>query len=288
MHRIRDGRAIWFHSGIQRSSNPGCSCIYNEWPFAFNLPFLVYHTKSELSSNQRLSYRVLIHRLGIRKCSCFSGENGNWGGILRVHLRLLLLLLTHFVVFVVSLFLHYKMPRVKWTARKSTGGKPPRSTIHNYHPITSNTSGTSASASSNSATIVVQGPNRPQFAVKTPRTSRPQFGRKTATTRKEKPKKKRYRPRGTVALREIRQYQASTELLIRKLPFQRLVREIAFEYNHEIRFQSTALEALQEAAEAYIVNLMEDTNLCALHAKRVTIQPKDMALARRLRGERMF
>lgn len=93
----------------------------------------------------------------------------------------------------------------------------------------------------------------------------------------------RYRP-GTVALREIRKYQKSTELLIRKLPFQHLVREIAQDYKCDLRFQSTALMALQEAAEAYLVSLMEDTNLCALHAKRVTIMPKDMQLARRIRG----
>jgi histone H3 len=95
----------------------------------------------------------------------------------------------------------------------------------------------------------------------------------------------RYRP-GTVALREIRKYQKSTELLVRKLPFQRLVREIAQEYKADLRFQSSAVLALQEAAEAYLVGLFEDTNLCAIHAKRVTIMPKDMQLARRIRGER--
>ena len=95
----------------------------------------------------------------------------------------------------------------------------------------------------------------------------------------------RFRP-GTVALREIRRYQKSTELLIRKLPFQRLVREIAQEHKVDLRFQSAAIAALQEAAEAYLVGLFEDTNLCAIHAKRVTIFPRDMQLARRIRGER--
>ncbi|KAF8344341.1 histone-fold-containing protein [Cantharellus anzutake] len=95
----------------------------------------------------------------------------------------------------------------------------------------------------------------------------------------------RFRP-GTVALREIRKYQKSTELLIRKLPFQRLVREIAQDFKTDLRFQSSAVLALQEASEAYLVSLFEDTNLAAIHAKRVTIQPKDLALARRLRGER--
>ncbi|KAK9215518.1 hypothetical protein WN944_007523 [Citrus x changshan-huyou] len=99
--------------------------------------------------------------------------------------------------------------------------------------------------------------------------------------------KKLYRFRlGTVALREIKKYQKSTELLIRKLPFQRLVREIAQDFKTNLRFQSSTVAALQEAAEPYLVGLFEDTNLCAIHAKRVTIMPKDIQLARRIRGER--
>merc|ERR1712018_790170 len=109
--------------------------------------------------------------------------------------------------------------------------------------------------------------------------------KKSASTTGGVKKPHRYRP-GTVALREIRKYQKSTELLVRKLPFQRLVREIAQEYKSDLRFQSSAVLALQEAAEAYLVGLFEDTNLCAIHAKRVTIMPKDMQLARRIRGER--
>ena len=96
----------------------------------------------------------------------------------------------------------------------------------------------------------------------------------------------RYRP-GTVALREIRRYQKTTELLIRKLPFFRLVREIAQDFKTDLRFQAQAIMALQEAAEAYLVGLFDDTNLCAIHAKRVTIMPKDIQLARRIRGERV-
>jgi histone H3 len=101
----------------------------------------------------------------------------------------------------------------------------------------------------------------------------------------------RFRP-GTVALREIRKYQKSGDLLIRKLPFNRLVREVGQDfsqsYKHpiDLRFQASAILALQEAAEAYLVSLYEDTNLCAIHAKRVTIMPKDMQLSRRIRGER--
>ena len=97
----------------------------------------------------------------------------------------------------------------------------------------------------------------------------------------------RYRP-GTVALREIRKFQKNTELLIRKTPFQRLVREIATTGENrgkDLRFQSTAMLALQEASEAYMVGMFEDTNLAAMNAKRVTIMPRDMQLARRIRGE---
>jgi histone H3 len=156
------------------------------------------------------------------------------------------------------------MARTKQTARKSTGGKAPRK----------------------------------QLATKAARKSAPSSGGIK--------KPHRFRP-GTVALREIRRYQKSTELLIRKLPFQRLVREIAQDYKTDLRFQASAIAALQEASEAYLVGLFEgmfsfsfspfpliaftndgftDTNLCAIHAKRVTIMPKDIQLARRIRGER--
>nr|XP_033471217.1 histone H3-like centromeric protein CSE4 [Epinephelus lanceolatus] len=118
---------------------------------------------------------------------------------------------------------------------------------------------------------------RKQLATKAARKSAP------ATGGVKKPH--RYRP-GTVALREIRRYQKSTELLIRKLPFQRLVREIAQDFKTDLRFQSSAVMALQESSEAYLVGLFEDTNLCAIHAKWVTIMPKDIQLARRIRGER--
>ncbi|XP_055307628.1 uncharacterized protein LOC129571802 [Sitodiplosis mosellana] len=97
----------------------------------------------------------------------------------------------------------------------------------------------------------------------------------------------RYRP-GTVALREIRRYQRSTELLIPKLPFQRLVREIIQQVspNIQYRVEVGAMAALQEAAENFATGIFEDANLCATHAKRVTITPKDIDLARRIRGEK--
>ena len=119
---------------------------------------------------------------------------------------------------------------------------------------------------------------RKQLATKAARKSAPQTG-----GIRRKPH--RYRP-GTVALREIRRYQKSTDLMIKKLPFQRLVREIAQDFKKDAKFQGSALLALQESAEAYLVSLFEDTNLCAIHAGRVTIMPKDIELARRMRGER--
>ena len=94
----------------------------------------------------------------------------------------------------------------------------------------------------------------------------------------------RYWP-GTVALHEIRRYQKSTELLCRKLPISHLIREIAQAFKTDLRFQASAIGALHEAMEDYLVKLFEDTNLCAIHARRVTIMPKDMQLARRIRGE---
>mmetsp|Transcript_43477 Transcript_43477/g.102393 ORF Transcript_43477/g.102393 Transcript_43477/m.102393 type:complete len:164 (-) Transcript_43477:50-541(-) len=97
-------------------------------------------------------------------------------------------------------------------------------------------------------------------------------------------KKRRYRP-GTLAIREIRQYQKSTELLLRKLPFARLVRELTMNYNNTgLRWQAEALMALQESAEDYLVRLFEDANLCAIHSRRVTIMVRDIQLTRRIRG----
>ena len=118
---------------------------------------------------------------------------------------------------------------------------------------------------------------RKQLATKAARRSGP------ATGGVKQPR--RYRP-GTVALREIRRFQKSTNLLIPRTRFQRLVREIAQDYKTDLRFQSTAILALQEASEAFLVSLFEDSNLCAMHAKRVTVMPKDIQLARRIRGER--
>ena len=99
-------------------------------------------------------------------------------------------------------------------------------------------------------------------------------------------KPRRYRP-GTVALREIRQYQKTTNLLIPKAPMSRAVREVMANVKGgaDLRMQSIALAAVHEASEAFTVGLMEDANLCAIHGKRVGVLPKDMRLARHLRGE---
>lgn len=140
------------------------------------------------------------------------------------------------------------MARTKQTARKSTGGKAPRK----------------------------------RFATKAARKHAPPNGG---------PKKPhRYRP-GSRALIDIRKYQKSTDLLIRKRPFQRLVREITQDIVKErklpddLRFQSSAMFALQEASEAYLVQLFEESQLLAIHAKRVTVKDKDIKLARRIRGD---
>ena len=105
-------------------------------------------------------------------------------------------------------------------------------------------------------------PSRKQLATRAARKTQP-----TASPKKPH----RFRP-GTVALREIRKYQKGTKLLIRKAPFQRLCNEIVrSDLKTDLRLQSTAVLALQTAAESYLIGLFEDTNLCAIHAKRVTL-----------------
>ena len=151
------------------------------------------------------------------------------------------------------------MARTKQTARKSTGGKATKQ----FRP--------------------------PLPSKKGPRGGKP-WKPKTGGVKKPH----RYRP-GTVALREIRRYQKSADLLIPKLPLSRLVQEISRTFNYrskgayqgtyDWRFTSQSMLALQEASEAYLVGIFEHNNLCAIHAKRVTIMPKDVQLARRIRGE---
>ena len=120
--------------------------------------------------------------------------------------------------------------------------------------------------------------NSKTVASKAPRKTLPE-GDQQQQQKTRKPH--RFRP-GTVALRQIRKYQKSTDLLLRKLPFQRLIREVAADYKVDLRFQASAIEAIQEATENFLVRLYEDGNLLALHASRVTVQPEDLRLAKRL------
>jgi histone H3 len=136
-----------------------------------------------------------------------------------------------------------QMARTKQTARKSTGGKAPRGAIK-------------------AAARVVAGRRVVMSAPALSGVKRPH----------------RYRP-GTVALREIRRFQKSTELLLRRRPFARLVREVAQDFKSNLRFNPDALLALQEATESFMVGLFEDSNRCAIHGKRVTLMPKDIQLA---------
>jgi len=128
------------------------------------------------------------------------------------------------------------------------------------------------------AVKTVPTPKRKKLPVKSPRQS------PWSCVRRPKP---RYRP-GTVAIREIRRYQKTVTPLLPKLPFQRVVREISQYHKIDVRFRADSVLALQEAAEAFLIDLFEDTVLCAVHAKRVTITVKDMWLARRIRGGRNF
>ena len=123
---------------------------------------------------------------------------------------------------------------------------------------------------------------RRQLATKAARARAPTSSGVKCPTLLNKP---RARP-GTIALSQIRKYQRSTELLIRKLPFQRLVRELIHDRNPDMRAAFSTVDCLQEAAESYLVELFQDANLAAIHARRVTVMPKDILLARRIRGEK--
>ncbi|KAI9552334.1 hypothetical protein GHT06_022699 [Daphnia sinensis] len=151
------------------------------------------------------------------------------------------------------------MDNTRRTARKSTGGSLARNQVINKITARKSTTRQSRTRTSNE--------------------------RPTQTQQHGRGLRRLYRP-GAVAIRNIRRYQNSTRLLIPKLPFQRLVRDIAREFKLNLAFQSAALGALHEASEAFLVGLFEDTNLCATHAHRVTIMPRDIQLARRIRGER--
>eukprot|EP00884_Botryococcus_braunii_P006709 jgi/Botrbrau1/16039/Bobra.7_2s0013.1 len=166
------------------------------------------------------------------------------------------------------------MARTKQTARKSVGGNRPvygrkRFAKHILKQKETTMDGTPAKTASTMDT-----------AGATPAANvRPQSEGSAVQ------KVKRRLKRGALALKEIRKYQRSTELLIRKAPFQRLVREITLGFQTNLRWRTSAVEALQEAAESFLVQRFEDCNTCAIHGRRVTIMTKDLQLAHRLKGE---
>ena len=174
------------------------------------------------------------------------------------------------------------MATIKHTPRYSTGGKAPRALP------TRNMASTAAKAKSTTASKTSRGKvafKKKKAAAKKQLASK---GQKQSNAGVKKPH--RYRP-GTVALREIRRYQKSADLLIRKLPFARTVKEITYkdvEGGQDKRYTATAMLGLQEAAEFQLVGLFENANLCAIHAKRVTVMPKDIQLTRKIKCDRAF
>ena len=106
---------------------------------------------------------------------------------------------------------------------------------------------------------------------------------RTRPRKQPNPQRLRRRAAGEAALAEIRELQATTHLLIPRTNFERVVREVASDLNPDLRFQSSAVGALQEATEAMSVSLFQDMNHAASHAGRTTVMPKDLRLAMRLR-----
>ena len=100
-----------------------------------------------------------------------------------------------------------------------------------------------------------------------------------------RPKRHRFKP-GPLTIQEIRRYQDATVPILRKKPFVKLVKELSRDFKRELRYQSISMNALAEASEAFLVKMFEEADLCAKHGKRKEITPKDIKLARRLRGER--
>ncbi len=166
------------------------------------------------------------------------------------------------------------MPRTKQTAKKSIQSRaiPASSSSGGAQRITSEITPTA-----NNESPILQ---KRAKAFKSARKCQAPNSKLVTQTKKTH----RFRP-GTVALREIKHLQKTTQLLIPKLPFQRLVKEVTKSHNPQFRLQSQAIYALQEASEAFLTALFDDSNLCAIHAKRVTVMPKDIQLARKIRGD---
>ena len=153
------------------------------------------------------------------------------------------------------------MPRAKIASRKTVVNRSTNETTGGSHPGLSQ-------------------------LIETKRTNSSHADTQNASQKSKAPKKHRFRP-GMVALREVRKYQRSTQLLLPLAPFQRLVRQITSKIDGNLRFQSQAIVALQESTEAFITGLFEDAHLCAIHASRVTLMKKDLELARRIRGDNL-
>jgi len=181
------------------------------------------------------------------------------------------------------------------SARKQSGNSSPTKKTPGKLPVARKSTGPPRSPLKGKTLNVKTSNKRPSTSTPVARGSRSptKLNRKSLTNERPSgaagtpgtPRNRRYRP-GTRALMEIRKYQKSSNLLIPRLPFSRVIREVCEQIcPRGLRFQSSAVNALQEAAEAYLVTLFEDSLLCTIHAKRVTLMPKDMTLARRIRGE---
>eukprot|EP01112_Ceratiomyxa_fruticulosa_P012764 TRINITY_DN3554_c0_g1_i2.p1 TRINITY_DN3554_c0_g1~~TRINITY_DN3554_c0_g1_i2.p1 ORF type:complete len:208 (+),score=51.82 TRINITY_DN3554_c0_g1_i2:246-869(+) len=204
------------------------------------------------------------------------------------------------------------MARVKQTAKKSTGGKavnmkkaskvlpsfvkrttttpstPPQKMVPRSKrtPPSEKSRGASKSKETDSeSSEESESETETTTASSSKKNTARKSAKKPAVRTPPPPKTKRRRRPGAVALSEIRHYQKTYDMVIPKAPFSRLVREIGFRMKADLRFQYKAMEALQEATEAYMVGIMEDANICAIHSRRVTIMPRDIQLARRIRGE---
>jgi histone H3/H4 len=166
---------------------------------------------------------------------------------------------------IISYIIRIKMARIKSTPRKEANNS------------------TSSSAQQSTKPRAKKAARKPKLSTttSTPTTAQQQVPAEGKVKRKYK-----YRP-GTKALREVRRYQRTTDPCIPLAPIARLVKELTQEMypTKTINFQANAIQAIRQSAEAHIVTLMEDANLCAIHAKRITITPKDILLARRIRGE---
>lgn len=165
------------------------------------------------------------------------------------------------------------MPPPRQVARKSTAAPVQAQIVLQ----------TKRDRSRKSSTPAPRPPRRPRARKST---STPHREQHTAELVDERGRRIRYKP-GQLALKDIRRLQNTTDFLIPRAPFHRLIREITQRYvgDEPYRYQVAALTALQEAAEAYLIYLFEDTNLCAIHARRVTIMPRDLQLARRIRRD---